>query len=160
MVYNKELLNRAMALCDEIELKQAELRAILGQICDNDIIAGQASVESSFAEEKVCPEVHEPEIVPVVEAAEPEIKEQSKPSVAVKHRGDIRKAFTINDRFRFRRELFAGDDNALSAVIDHLASLETLAEADSYLSTMPWDSDSEALSEFMTIVANHFNGYR
>lgn len=153
-----------MSLCAEIEVKQAELRAILQQICDNAELVERAvsiePVEQSHVVEEICAEVHEPEMVEQVEVVETDVKEQPKPSVAVKPRGDIHKAFTINDRFRFRRELFAGDDNALSAVIDHLASLETLAEADSYLSTMPWDSDCEALSEFMTIVANHFNGYR
>lgn len=145
-----ELIDRAMALCAEIEEKQAELRAILQHLCEKTE-AEEQTVEDSALEE-VCDEIKEPEASDVTE-----------PEVIVrpaKPRADIHKAFTINDRFRFRRELFAGDDNALSVVIDHLATLDTLAEADSYLSTMPWDSESEALSEFMAIVANHFNGFR
>lgn len=124
-----ELLDKAFALCAEIQDRQNQLIEILQQLA-------QTQQE------------------PIAEPAPIFIQESV---VAPRQRPDIRKAFTINDRFRFRRELFAGDDNALRAVIDHLATLDTLAEADAYLSTMMWDHDSEAIGEFMTIVSNHFN---
>ena len=74
-------------------------------------------------------------------------------------RPDLWKSLTINDRFRFRRELFAGDDAAMSEAINRLSQMDSLSEADAYLSTMPWESDSEAVGEFMTILSNHFNRF-
>lgn len=129
-----ELIEKALALCAEIEARQHELRQILAQISETvpvQVVDDEPAEESpAFIQESTIP---------------------------AKQRPDLRKAFTINDRFRFRRELFAGDDSALIAVIEQLSKFDTLAEADAYLSTMPWDHDSEAIEEFMTIIANHFN---
>ncbi len=136
-------LYRIAELTREIDERQRELKALIDEIiADQEPEASEPSEPTEPTEPSETSETSEPE------------PEPAKPV------SDIRKAFTINDRFRFRRELFAGDDTAFMAVLDNLAKCSTLAEADDYLAGMPWDRDSDIIAEFMAVVANHFNGYR
>lgn len=142
-------LYRIAELTREIDERQRELKALIDEIiADQEPEASETSEPSEPSESSESSESSE-----CSEYSEPE-PEPAKPV------SDIRKAFTINDRFRFRRELFAGDDSAFMAVLDNLAKCSTLAEADDYLAGMPWDRDSDIIAEFMAVVANHFNGYR
>lgn len=64
------------------------------------------------------------------------------------------KAFTLNDRFRFRRELFAGDDEDFQETLKLLADMDSYAEACDYLyNDMMWDRKDPAVEDFMAIVA-------
>lgn len=64
------------------------------------------------------------------------------------------KAFTLNDRFRFRRELFAGDDEDFHETLKLLADMDSYAEACDYLyNDMMWDRNDSAVKEFMAVVA-------
>ncbi len=157
-------LYRIAELTREIDERQRELKALIDEIIADQEPAPSESCEfseptetSELSETSETSELFEPsessECSECSEYSEPE-PEPAKPV------SDIRKAFTINDRFRFRRELFAGDDSAFMAVLDNLAKCSTLAEADDYLAGMPWDRDSDIIAEFMAVVANHFNGYR
>ena len=70
---------------------------------------------------------------------------------------DIRKAFSINDRFRFQRELFAGSANALNTAIEHIEVMTSYGNAELYFySQLNWDRDNEVVKDFMAIVRNHF----
>lgn len=152
-------LYRIAELTREIDERQRELKALI-----DEIIADQEPVPTESCEFSEPSELSEPsepsepsESSECSEYSEPEPEPEPEPAKPV---SDIRKAFTINDRFRFRRELFAGDDSAFMAVLDNLAKCSTMAEADDYLAGMPWDRDSDIIAEFMAVVTNHFNGYR
>lgn len=70
---------------------------------------------------------------------------------------DISKAFTINDKFRFRRELFRGSDEEFKETLDVIASMSSMDEAEEYFyNDLCWDADNEDVKEFMAIVAKHF----
>ena len=70
---------------------------------------------------------------------------------------DIRKAFSLNDRFRFTRELFAGSANALDTAIEHIEAMRSYGNAELYFySQLHWDRDDEVVKDFMAIVRNHF----
>ena len=70
---------------------------------------------------------------------------------------DIRKAFSVNDRFRFTRELFAGSANALDTAIEHIEAMRSYGNAELYFySQLHWDRDNEDVKDFMAIVRNHF----
>lgn len=63
------------------------------------------------------------------------------------------KAFTINDRFRFRRELFGGNDSDFSETLHLLADMDSYAEAEDYLyNDLMWDSANPAVADFMEIL--------
>ena len=70
---------------------------------------------------------------------------------------DIRKAFSINDRFRFQRELFAGSANAMNTAIEHIEVMTSYGNAELYFySQLNWDRENEVVQDFMNIVRNHF----
>ena len=161
-----ELIDRAFQLIDEIESRQSELRMVLQQLRQqciedgdkNDSVKVSCTEPSEDSSVKGCVEASELAVVDVP-SADTKIKEKDVISNDIQQRPDIWKSLTINDRFRFRRELFAGDDSAMTEAIARIGAMGSLAEADEYLSSMPWDSDSEAVGEFMTFVSNYFSRF-
>ncbi len=70
---------------------------------------------------------------------------------------EIRKAFSLNDRFRFQRELFAGSADALNTALEHIEAMRTYGNAELYFfSQLHWDRENEVVQDFMNIVRNHF----
>jgi len=70
---------------------------------------------------------------------------------------DIRKALSINDRFRFQRELFAGSADALNTAIEHIEAMRSYGNAELYFySQLHWDRENEVVKDFMALVRNHF----
>lgn len=70
---------------------------------------------------------------------------------------DLRKMFTLNDKFMFRRELFGNDDEEFTATLELLASMQSFDEAEEYAyEDLRWDREAPRVKEFMQIVANHF----
>lgn len=70
---------------------------------------------------------------------------------------DIRKAFSVNDRFRFQRELFAGSASAMNTAIEHIEVMNSYGNAElHFYSQLHWDRDNEVVKDFMAIVRNHF----
>lgn len=72
---------------------------------------------------------------------------------------DLTKAFTLNDKFRFIRELFCNDKESFDSALCLIMKMNTLPEAEVYLyNDMNMDPDDPTVQDFMAIVANHFNG--
>ena len=64
---------------------------------------------------------------------------------------------SLNDRFRFQRELFAGSANAMDTAIEHIEVMTSYGNAELYFySQLNWDRDNEVVKDFMAIVRNHF----
>lgn len=71
---------------------------------------------------------------------------------------DFSKAFTVNDRYRFTRELFDNHTSAFDAALVRINALGSLGEAYDYLlNDLEWDPENEAVKDFINIVSNHFN---
>lgn len=77
--------------------------------------------------------------------------------IARKESADLRRAFTLNDKFRFRRTLFGGSDARFSEVLDTLEAMNGYAEAEQYLSRVI-DMEGEDAEDFMNIINAHFGG--
>ncbi len=70
---------------------------------------------------------------------------------------DLRKAFSINDRYRFRRELFGNNEADMTDAINLVSAMTSMSEAEDYFyNDMEWDSDNEEVKDFMEIVARYF----
>ncbi len=101
------------------------------------------------------------EVTPTPEEIVAEVVTESTPLQKVQmHKVDLRKALTINDRFRFRRELFGGDEQAMNALLARLSECESVNKACDVVSSLGWDMDSEAVNEFIEFVRNNFNAHR
>lgn len=164
------LLNKALALCSEIEERQAQLKEILGSLIEESDASDKSESQPIHEPIPIQEPTPEPEPIPVhAPAPEPTPEPTPEPAPVLEPEplavpqpigADLRKAFTINDRFRFRREIFGGDDKAMMDVIARLSEAQTFADAKAYLDTLAWDSDNEAVGEFKEIVSTFFNGYR
>lgn len=70
---------------------------------------------------------------------------------------DIRKAFSVNDRFLYQRELFAGSASAMDTALDHIEMMSSYGNAELYFySQLHWDRENEVVQDFMNIVRNHY----
>ncbi len=97
-------------------------------------------------------EAEEPEIKPQAEAAEEAVTIET--AHIAETNTKLLKAFTLNDRFRFRRELFGGDDADFSETLKLLADMESYSEACDYLyNDMMWNRTDPNVADFMAIVA-------
>lgn len=70
---------------------------------------------------------------------------------------DIYKAFTLNDKFRFRRALFGNNSSQYNEALDLISQMDTYNEtADYFFTQYGWNPDDENVKAFMEIVKNHF----
>ncbi len=66
--------------------------------------------------------------------------------------------FTINDKFRFRRELFANSEADFVDTLNVLSAMSSYEEAEDYLyNDLCWDSESDEVADFMTIIKDYFD---
>ena len=69
-----------------------------------------------------------------------------------------RLVFSINDRYRFRRELFNGSDVDFNTTLSLVASMDDYEEAEDYfLDELQWDDKSPDVIDFLEILKNYFN---
>lgn len=65
----------------------------------------------------------------------------------------LKNVFTLNDRFRFRRELFGNSDALFYGTIDQVEKMATIAEAEQYFyGGLSWDPSDPDVKDFMRIV--------
>lgn len=70
---------------------------------------------------------------------------------------DIFKAFTLNDKFRFRRELFRNSQAEFDETLEIVSAMNSLAEAEEYFyEDLCWNPENEDVKAFMEVVAKHF----
>ncbi|OUN72637.1 hypothetical protein [Barnesiella sp. An55] len=70
---------------------------------------------------------------------------------------ELRKALSLNDRFRFRRELFGNSDIRMNETLALIDAMNSYEEAEDYiLNDLNWDMDNPEVAEFMKIVQKHF----
>lgn len=70
---------------------------------------------------------------------------------------DLKKSFSLNDRFLFKKEIFNGDESKMIKVIDELNSMTSLPEAMDYLKNeMKWDFDNSIVADFVGRLEKRF----
>lgn len=70
---------------------------------------------------------------------------------------DLRAAFSLNDTFRFRRELFGNNAAEMSDAITLVETMKSWDEAEEYFyNDLGWNKDNEDVKDFMAIIKNHF----
>ena len=67
-----------------------------------------------------------------------------------KNLSDLRKAFSLNDHFRYRKELFDGNEDSMNKVINTLNNHQSLNESISYLEQkLHWDFTEPTVKDFV-----------
>lgn len=72
-------------------------------------------------------------------------------------KGRGKPAFSLNDRYRFRRTLFKGSDAEYQGALFVLAGLDSYDEAYAYfIDTLGWNPDDEEVSAFLQLLENWY----
>lgn len=149
----KELLKR----------KVKSLAASFSKENDNDLYAAETAKENEMIAASV--ELEETEDAePTDEPSSKTTKttEESEPTrledkLSRERAKDIFKAFTLNDKFRFRRELFRDSQDDFDDTLEVISQMNDFAEAEEYFyNDLCWDPDNEVVKEFMDTVRKHF----
>lgn len=99
-------------------------------------------------------------VAPVPETPAP-APTQTPRTVAAPRRDRPRPAFSLNDRYRFRRTLFKGNDAEFSSAIARVAETPTLDEAQAWLyDQLGWDPENDEVRAFMEILENYYRQNR
>ncbi|MDD2961570.1 MAG: hypothetical protein PHR45_05760 [Muribaculaceae bacterium] len=70
---------------------------------------------------------------------------------------NLKKAFTLNDRFRYRRELFENSDVQMTNTLNLVETMDSFSEAEDYFyNDLEWDKESSEVKDFMEIIKKHF----
>lgn len=70
---------------------------------------------------------------------------------------DLRKSLSLNDYYRFRRELFQSDEAAMNEALDLIQEMRSASEVEDYfINELEWDKSSDDVQYFLEIVRNHF----
>lgn len=122
----------------------------------------EAAAEAAAAEEEEEEgKKEEPAIVaePVVETV---VKEEEPKSAvlgeSLKLSAGLRHAISLNDSFRFSRELFGGDTDLMNRVIEQISVMSSYKTAVAFLSSkVELNEEKEAVNDFLELLKKFFN---
>ena len=122
--------------------------------------AAEAAAEEEEEEEEEGKK-EEPAIVeePVVETV---VKEEEPKSAvlgeSLKLSAGLRHAISLNDSFRFSRELFGGDTDLMNRVIEQISVMSSYKTAVAFLSSkVELNEEKEAVNDFLELLKKYFN---
>ena len=126
--------------------------------------AAETAAEAAAAaaeEEEEEGKKEEPAIVeePVVETV---VKEEEPKSAvlgeSLKLSAGLRHAISLNDSFRFSRELFGGDTDLMNRVIEQISVMSSYKTAVAFLSSkVELNEEKEAVNDFLELLKKYFN---
>jgi hypothetical protein len=113
----------------------------------------QAAEDEAIEEEDTEDNAAEVDIV-----EDDEVEDDSETATEISGAKDIRKLFSINDKFRFKRELFSNRSNDFNDSLDLVTAMHSYAEAEEYFyDDLQWEPDNEDVIEFMNKIQEYFN---
>ncbi len=70
---------------------------------------------------------------------------------------DIKKAFSIADKFRFQRELFNGNGEYMSSVLTEFNNMNSINDAINHITiTLKWNMENPATKDFINLLRKHY----
>lgn len=121
----------------------------------------EAAAAAAAEEEEEEGKKEEPAIVeePVVETV---VKEEEPKSAvlgeSLKLSAGLRHAISLNDSFRFSRELFGGDTDLMNRVIEQISVMSSYKTAVAFLSSkVELNEEKEAVNDFLELLKKFFN---
>ena len=151
---------------DEVAGSEVDSPSII-QSLESAVVKEDEEGEIIVAEEKPVVVVteegkkEEPAIVeePVVETV---VKEEEPKSVvlgeSLKLSAGLRHAISLNDSFRFSRELFGGNTDLMNRVIEQISVMSSYKTAVAFLSSkVELNEEKEAVNDFLELLKKYFN---
>lgn len=150
-----ELVSLSSFVVEETVVKENEITA---QEKDASVIIQSPKPVIEEAEE----EKEEKEEEPVIEEAPVIIKkEEPKNAVlgeSIKLAAGLRHSISLNDSFRFSRELFKGDTDLMNRVIEQISVMGSYKTAVAFLSSkVEIDEEKDAVVDFLELLKKYFN---
>ena len=162
-----ELLKRSIVrmqgrldeLSQEVDtVEVSSLSSVIIESPEPDVVEEDEEGDSLIEEE--IPVITEE--VPVVEE-EPVIEKKEEPKSAVlgesiKLAAGLRHSISLNDSFRFSRELFKGDTDLMNRVVEQISVMSSYKTAVAFLSSkIEIDEEKEAVVDFLELLKKYFN---
>lgn len=123
--------------------------------------AAETAAAAAAEEEEEEGKKEEPAIVeePVVETV---VKEEEPKSAvlgeSLKLSAGLRHAISLNDSFRFSRELFGGNTDLMNRVIEQISVMSSYKTAVAFLSSkVELNEEKEAVNDFLELLKKYFN---
>lgn len=160
----------------EVEVAEAEPEKQESEETIENVIVAESNPEekaTETAEETIDIPVKEEEVT-IEETAAPEVRETAAPVIPTvieersqplslndviekRQLSDFRKAFSLNDRFRFRRELFGNNDEKMNEAIDCLNNKQSYEDSLNYIiSELNWNMEDETVADFIKLLERRF----
>ena len=128
---------------------------------EKPVVIAAAAETAAAEEEEEEGKKEEPEIVeePVVETV---VKEEEPKSAvlgeSLKLSAGLRHAISLNDSFRFSRELFGGNTDLMNRVIEQISVMSSYKTAVAFLSSkVELNEEKEAVNDFLELLKKYFN---
>ncbi len=128
---------------------------------EKPVVIAAAAETAAEEEEEEEGKKEEPAIVeePVVETV---VKEEEPKSAvlgeSLKLSAGLRHAISLNDSFRFSRELFGGNTDLMNRVIEQISVMSSYKTAVAFLSSkVELNEEKEAVNDFLELLKKYFN---
>ena len=128
---------------------------------EKPVVIAAAAETAAEEEEEEEGKKEEPVIVeePVVETV---VKEEEPKSAvlgeSLKLSAGLRHAISLNDSFRFSRELFGGNTDLMNRVIEQISVMSSYKTAVAFLSSkVELNEEKEAVNDFLELLKKYFN---
>lgn len=140
---------------DEVAGSEEDSPVIIQSLESVDVKENEEG-ETIVAEEKpVVIAEEEPVVETVVKEEEPKsavLGESLKLSAGLRH------SISLNDSFRFSRELFGGDTDLMNRVIEQISVMSSYKTAVAFLSSkVELNEEKEAVNDFLELLKKYFN---
>lgn len=156
------------SVIEELQAPVEEEVSVLKQyVVEEEIVAEETvedTVEKAIVEtvtEEVVTEESEPVDLQEQEEQQKEQEDEVKPSVlgeSIKITAGLRHSISLNDSFRFSRELFGGDVELMNRVVEQMSVMSSYKTAAAFLvSKTSVIEESEALNDLLELLKKYFN---
>lgn len=161
----REVLKRnILQMRDRLDQMLTELDTVQKPV-EEEII--QPILTEKEVEEAVLEEVEEEKETLQVVESQPQIEVQETIKIVsagsilgerIRPVTDLRRSISLNDSFRFSRELFNGDSEQMNRAIEQISEMSSLDTAIAFLySKVNVDEENEALIDFQELLKKYFN---
>lgn len=154
---------QVIAKCDT-PLNEGKLETVVEKeapvVVENEIVVEEVS-KSILAEASDLSIMKTDESAVVEEDNSPFIKQEYKSPVlgeSLKLSVGLRHSISLNDSFRFSRELFGGDSELMNRVVEQISVMSSFKTAEAFLSSkVNIDDENEAMNDLLELLKKYFN---
>ena len=155
----KENVESRVEICESAEEKNAVVaaEAVIATTATTVAVVTEAAAEEE-EEEKKEDNVENNLAVEKSVVIEDELKPKVLGESIKLSAGGLRRSISLNDSFRFSRELFGGDTSLMNRVIEQISVMSSYKTAVAFLSSkISVNEENDAVNDFLELLRKYFN---